>query len=150
MPTSSFSARKARRNNGAGHVENQGYECPAQAARTAHLAPLWRRPPTTERVSVIKAYLCAGDRRHEGGNARVRLFAGKGNARERQYRRQHRRGEGRRQIAGPARREEGHQGSGVRSRWLSLSWPRQGIGRCGTRERAKLLDGLQQQYEDRG
>ena len=33
MSTNSSSARKARRSNGAGHVETQGHECPAQAAR---------------------------------------------------------------------------------------------------------------------
>jgi large subunit ribosomal protein L18 len=38
------SARKARRSNGAGHVETQDYECPAQATREAVVAPYRQRP----------------------------------------------------------------------------------------------------------
>src|SRR5580693_8924952 len=138
MPANSSSARKARRSNGAGHVESQAYQCPAQATREAVVAPVRRRSPASVGVPLLEAHLRAGHRRYEGRDAGVRLVAGKGNARE--DRRQYRRRQGRRQIAGGARCEEGRQGSGVRSRQLSLSRPRQGAGRCGTRERAELLE----------
>src|SRR5580704_310466 len=138
MPANSSSARKARRSNGAGHVESQAYQCPAQATREAVVAPVRRRSPASVGVPLLEAHLRAGHRRYEGRDAGVRFVAGKGNARE--DRRQYRRRQGRRQIAGGARGEERRQGSGVRSRQLSLSRPRQGAGRCGTRERAELLE----------
>src|SRR5260221_199845 len=64
---------------------------------------------------------------------------GKRHARGRQHRRQYRRGKGRRQAVGGARREEGCQGSRVRPRRLPLSWSRQGAGRCRARERIEFL-----------
>src|SRR5215469_10314516 len=140
MLMSSSSARKARRSNGSTHVQNQGHECPAQAACEAGVAPVRRRPPAAVGVSLVKAHLCAGDRRSKGRDARLRLLAREGNALDRQHRRQYRRGQGRRQIAGGARREEWRQGSGVRSRRLSLSRARQGAGGCGARERAEFLE----------
>src|SRR6516165_4815544 len=140
MSTNSSSARKARRNNGAGYVENQGYERPAQAAREAGAPPVRERPSAAFRVPLVEAHLCAGDRRHQGRDAGVRLVAGKGHAHGRQYRRQHRRGEGGRQASGGACGEEGRQGSGIRSRRLSLSRARQGAGGCGARERTEILE----------
>jgi ribosomal protein L18 len=53
--------------------------------------------------------------------------------------RQHRCGQGRRQAAGGTRREERRQGSGVRSRQVSLPRARQGARGCGPRERPQLL-----------
>src|SRR5215470_5112575 len=138
MPTNSSSARKARRSNGAGHVENQGYECPAQAACQACAAPLRRRPPAAVGVPFVEAHLRAGHRRPERRDARLRLVAGEGDARE--DRRQHRRGEGGRQAARGARRQERRQGGGVRPRQLSLSRARQGAWGCGARERFELLE----------
>src|SRR5215475_3460924 len=138
MPTNSSSARKARRSNGAGHVENQGYECPAQAACQACAAPLRRRPPAAVGVPFVEAHLRAGHRRPERRDARLRLVAGEGDARE--DRRQHRRGEGARQAARGARRQELHNGGGVRPRQLSLSRARQGACGCGAREGFELLE----------
>src|ERR1700744_1174330 len=137
MPMNLSSARKARRSNGAGHVEKQGYECPAQATRKAVVAPYRQRPSAAFGVPLVEAHLCAGDRRSEGRDARVRLVAGKGNARK--DRRQYRRRQGRGQAARGTRGQERRQGSRVRPRQLSLSRPRQGAGRCRARKRAELL-----------
>src|SRR5882757_5098455 len=142
MSANSSSAKKARRSNGAGHV-TQGYECPAQATCEELAAPFRRWPSAAVGVPLVEAHLCAGHRRPEGRDARVRLVAGKGHARK--DRRQYRRGKGRRQIAGGARGEEGRQGSRVRPRQLSLSRSRQGAGGCGARERIELLI---QRYEE--
>src|SRR6516165_2289934 len=147
MQANSSSARKARRSNGGGDVENQGCECSAQTAREAIVAPLLGRPSAAVRVPLVEAHLCAGDRRYQGRDAGVGLVAGEGDARGRQHWRQHRRGEGGRQALGGARRKEGHQGSRVRSRQLSLSRACQGPGGCRARERTDLLDGI---YQDRG
>src|SRR5258705_11362473 len=136
------SARKARRSNGAGHVETEDYECPAQATREAVVAPLRRRSPAFVGVPPVEAHLRAGHRRSQGRDLGVGVFAGEGDARKRQHRREHRRGQGGRQAAGGARREERRHRGGVRSRWLSLSRPRQGARRCGARERIEFLGGL--------
>src|SRR5712671_984522 len=133
------SARKARRSNGAGHVETQDYECPAQATREAVVAPYRQRPSAPVGVPLVEAHLCAGDRRPQGRDAGVGFFAGEVDAGERQHWRQHRRGEGRRQAVGGTRREERRQGSRVRPWRLSLSRPRQGAGRCGARKRPEFL-----------
>src|SRR5579871_3250587 len=151
MSTNSSSARKARRSNGAGHVQKQGYECPAQAAREAVAPPVRERPSAAVRVPLVEAYLCAGDRRSEGRDSGVRLVARKGNAREdgRQYRRR----QGRRQIAGGTRGEERRQGSRVRSWRLSLSRPRQGARGRRARKRVEFLTGTNvptELIEDRG
>src|ERR1700761_9559054 len=137
MLANSSSARKARRSNGAGHVEKQGYECPAQAAREECAAPFRQRPSAAFRVPLVEAHLCAGHRRSEGRDAGVGVLDGKGNARE--DRREYRCREGRRQAAGGARGEERRQGSGVRPRRLSLSRPRQGARGCRARKRTELL-----------
>src|SRR5258708_6960018 len=55
---------------------------------------------------------------------------------------EHRRGQGGRQAAGGACGEERRHRSGVRSRRLSLSRPRQGARGCGPRERIEFLNGL--------
>src|SRR6201996_9565506 len=142
MLANSSSARKARRSNGAGHVEKQGYECPAQAAREECAAPFRQRPSAAFRVPLVEAHLCAGHRRSEGRDAGVGVLDGKGNARE--DRREYRCREGRRQAAGGARGEERRQGSGVRPRRLSLSRPRQGARGCRARERTELLNETRQ------
>src|SRR5712672_2222074 len=138
MPTNSSSARKARRSNGAGHV-TESHKCPAQATRETLTAPLGQRTAASVGVPLVEAHLRSGHRRPERRDACVGLVAGKDDARERQYGRQHRCGESRRQAAGGTRREEGRQGSGVRSRRLSLSRARQGARGCGARKRIELL-----------
>src|SRR6185312_17391724 len=135
----SSSARKARRSNGAGHVQKQGYECPAQATREAVAPPFRGRPAAAQRVPLVEAHLCAGDRRPEGRDAGVRLVAGKGYARK--NRRQYRRRQGCWQIAGGTRGEERRQGGRVRPWQLSLSRSRQGARGCRARKRIELLMG---------
>src|SRR4029077_9981524 len=97
MLVNSSSARKARRSNGAGDVEKQGYECPAQAAREALAAPFRERTDAPVRVPLVEAHLWAGHLRSEGHDARFGFVDGKGNARE--DRLQHRRCESRGQAA---------------------------------------------------
>src|SRR5882757_2201252 len=138
MPTNSSSARKARRSNGAGHV-TESYKCPAQAACETLTAPLRQWTSAFVGVPLVEAHLRPGHRRPEGRNAGFRVVAGEGDARERQHGRQHRCGQGCRQVAGGTRREEGRQGSGVRSRSVSLSRARQGARGCGPRKRIELL-----------
>src|ERR1700726_3370893 len=77
------SARKARRSNGAGHVETQDYECPAQATREAVVAPHRQRPSAAVGVPLVEAHLCAGHRRPEGRNAGFGFLAGEVDARKR-------------------------------------------------------------------
>src|SRR5207302_787480 len=104
-PMNSSSARKARRSNGAGYVETQDYECPAQAARQAVVASHRQRSSAPVGVPLLEAYLRAGDRRLQGRDVGVGIVAGEVDARGRQHRSEHRCGEGGWQTACRARGE---------------------------------------------
>src|SRR5260370_15700735 len=138
----SSSAREERRRNGGGYGESEDYQRPAPATREAVAAPIRRRSPAFVGVPLVEAHLRAGHRRPQGRDPGVGVFAGEGDARKRQHRREHRRGQGGRQAAGGACGEERRHRSGVRSRRLSLSRPRQGARGCGARERIEFLNGL--------